>query len=108
MNIRGKGTPLPSANVFDIRIVLYALPVAWKVFENDQQGGFIEVKRICLHDLDQGWANYGPPRNFLRPANTFSELARVFVKISILGFAFSLQRLCVVDDPIKENVTFTS
>ena len=59
-------------------------------------------------DLNQGWANYGPPSNFLRPANNFSELARIFVGNSILGFPFSLQRLCVDDDPIKENVIFTS
>ena len=42
--------------------------------------------------LYQGWVNYGPPSNVLRPVNNFSELVRVFVGISILGFAFSLQR----------------
>ena len=49
-----------------------------------------------------------PSKYFLRPANNFSELARVVVGFSILGFAVSLLRYCVNDDPVRENITFTS
>ena len=42
--------------------------------------------------IQQKWANYGPLSNFLRPANNFSELARVVTGTSFFGFAFSLQR----------------
>ena len=43
-----------------------------------------------LYDIEQEWANYGPPSNFMRSANNVSELARV-VEISIFGFVFPLQ-----------------
>ena len=43
--------------------------------------------------------SYGPPSNFLQPANNFSELTRVVAGISIVEFAFPLQRECVDDDP---------
>ena len=61
---------------------------------------------IYWHTRNHGWANYRPPRNFLRPVHSFSELARVVVGISIFGIAFPLQIECVDDDPVvRENVT---
>ena len=99
---------------FDVIPELNILPTFDEMIEDvkqmpyDKSPGNDAIPAEVFKYLDQGWANYGPPSNCLRPANNFSELARVFVGISVLGFAFSLQRLCVDDDHIRENVTFTS